>query len=97
MVREGSEKAIVNRLSAEFSKVAKPLEKAYDWYSFKVLPPLGKLVAGDDSSYRYLAESIRMHPGQQELKTLMKNSGFGHVDFHNLSAGVVALHVGIKC
>jgi demethylmenaquinone methyltransferase/2-methoxy-6-polyprenyl-1,4-benzoquinol methylase len=84
-------------LVLEFSKVAKPLEKIYDWYSFKVLPPLGKLVAGDDSSYRYLAESIRMHPGQQELKTLMKNSGFGHVDFHNLSAGVVALHVGIKC
>lgn len=84
-------------LVLEFSKVARPLEKIYDWYSFKVLPPLGKLVAGDDSSYRYLAESIRMHPGQQELKTLMKNSGFGHVDFHNLSAGVVALHVGIKC
>jgi len=84
-------------LVLEFSKVAKPLEKLYDWYSFNVLPPLGKLVAGDDSSYRYLAESIRMHPGQAELKTLMKNSGFGHVDFHNLSAGVVALHVGIKC
>jgi demethylmenaquinone methyltransferase/2-methoxy-6-polyprenyl-1,4-benzoquinol methylase len=84
-------------LVLEFSKVAKPLEKMYDWYSFNVLPPLGKLVAGDDSSYRYLAESIRMHPGQQELKSLMKNSGFGHVDFHNLSAGVVALHVGIKC
>jgi demethylmenaquinone methyltransferase/2-methoxy-6-polyprenyl-1,4-benzoquinol methylase len=84
-------------LVLEFSKVAKPLEKMYDWYSFNVLPPLGKLVAGDDSSYRYLAESIRMHPGQQELKTLIKNSGFGHVDFHNLSAGVVALHIGIKC
>ena len=81
----------------EFSKVAKPLEKAYDWYSFTVLPRLGKWVAGDDASYRYLAESIRMHPGQEELKALMKNSGFGHVDFHNLSAGVVALHVGIKC
>jgi demethylmenaquinone methyltransferase/2-methoxy-6-polyprenyl-1,4-benzoquinol methylase len=84
-------------LVLEFSKVAKPLEKIYDWYSFKVLPKMGKLVAGDDSSYRYLAESIRMHPGQEELKTLMKSSGFGHVDFHNLSAGVVALHVGIKC
>ena len=80
----------------EFSKVAKPLEKAYDWYSFKVLPRMGQLVAGDADSYRYLAESIRMHPGQQELKALMKNAGFGHVDFHNLSAGVVALHVGIK-
>jgi len=84
-------------LVLEFSKVAKPLEKAYDWYSFKILPKLGKLVAGDADSYRYLAESIRMHPGQEELKTLMKNAGFGHVDFHNLSAGVVALHVGIKC
>jgi demethylmenaquinone methyltransferase/2-methoxy-6-polyprenyl-1,4-benzoquinol methylase len=84
-------------LVLEFSKVAKPLQKIYDWYSFKVLPPMGKLVAGDDSSYRYLAESIRMHPDQETLKTLMKSSGFGHVDFHNLSAGVVALHVGIKC
>jgi demethylmenaquinone methyltransferase / 2-methoxy-6-polyprenyl-1,4-benzoquinol methylase len=54
-------------------------------------------VAGDDSSYRYLAESIRMHPGQQELKALMKTTGFGHVDFHNMTGGVVALHVGIKC
>jgi demethylmenaquinone methyltransferase / 2-methoxy-6-polyprenyl-1,4-benzoquinol methylase len=84
-------------LVLEFSKVAPPLAKAYDWYSFKVLPRLGSLVAGDDASYRYLAESIRMHPGQEELKTLMKNSGFGHVDYHNLSGGVVALHVGIKC
>ena len=84
-------------LVLEFSKVAKPLEKTYDWYSFKILPQLGKLVAGDADSYRYLAESIRMHPGQEELKTLMKNAGFGHVDFHNLSAGVVALHMGIKC
>lgn len=84
-------------LVLEFSKVAKPLEKAYDWYSFKVLPWLGKLVAGDDASYRYLAESIRVHPGQEELKALMKNGGFGHVDYHNLTGGVVALHVGIKC
>ena len=84
-------------LVLEFSKVAKPLEKIYDWYSFKVLPRLGQLVAGDDASYRYLAESIRMHPGQEELKALMKNSGFGHVDYHNLSGGVVALHVGIRC
>ena len=58
---------------------------------------LGRLVAGDADSYRYLAESIRMHPGQAELKALMKVNGFGHVDFHNLSGGVVALHVGIKC
>ncbi|MBX3621787.1 MAG: bifunctional demethylmenaquinone methyltransferase/2-methoxy-6-polyprenyl-1,4-benzoquinol methylase UbiE [Rhizobacter sp.] len=84
-------------LVLEFSKVAAPLQRPYDWYSFKVLPRLGKLVAGDAESYRYLAESIRMHPGQQELKAMMKTAGFGHVDVHNLSAGVVALHVGIKC
>jgi demethylmenaquinone methyltransferase/2-methoxy-6-polyprenyl-1,4-benzoquinol methylase len=84
-------------LVLEFSKVAPPLAKAYDWYSFKVLPRLGKMVAGDDSSYQYLAESIRMHPGQEELKTLMRKGGFGHVDYHNMSGGVVALHVGIKC
>ena len=84
-------------LVLEFSKVAPPLEKLYDWYSFKVLPRLGKLVAGDDASYRYLAESIRMHPGQKELKAMMHKGGFGHVDFHNLTAGIAALHVGIKC
>ena len=84
-------------LVLEFSKVAAPLEKLYDWYSFKVLPKLGQWVAGDDASYRYLAESIRMHPDQEALKTLMQDNGFGHVDYHNLSAGVVALHVGIKC
>ncbi len=84
-------------LVLEFSKVAKPLEKPYDLYSFKVLPFLGKLVAGDDSSYRYLAESIRMHPGQEALKTLMQDAGFGHVDYHNMTGGIVALHVGIKC
>ncbi|OYT92639.1 MAG: bifunctional demethylmenaquinone methyltransferase/2-methoxy-6-polyprenyl-1,4-benzoquinol methylase [Burkholderiales bacterium PBB3] len=84
-------------LVLEFSKVAPPLTKLYDWYSFKVLPQLGKVVAGDDASYQYLAESIRMHPGQAELKTMMHKGGFGHVDYHNLSGGVVALHVGIKC
>ncbi len=84
-------------LVLEFSKVAAPLAKAYDWYSFKVLPLLGRLVAGDEQSYRYLAESIRMHPDQEALKALMKDAGFGHVDVHNLAAGVVALHVGIKC
>ena len=84
-------------LVLEFSKVAPPLAKAYDWYSFKVLPRIGQWVAHDGDSYRYLAESIRMHPGQAELKSLMKTAGFGHVDVHNLSAGVVALHVGIKC
>ena len=84
-------------LVLEFSKVAKPLEKAYDWYSFKVLPLLGKWVANDDASYRYLAESIRMHPDQDALKTMMHKVGFGHVDYHNLSGGMVALHVAIKC
>jgi demethylmenaquinone methyltransferase/2-methoxy-6-polyprenyl-1,4-benzoquinol methylase len=84
-------------LVLEFSKVAKPLEKAYDWYSFKILPAMGTLVAGDDASYRYLAESIRMHPGQEELKRLMQESGFGHVDYHNMTGGIAALHVGIKC
>ena len=84
-------------LVLEFSKVAKPLEKAYDWYSFNILPRIGQWVAGDADSYRYLAESIRMHPGQAELKAMMKSAGFGHVDIHNLSAGLVALHVGIKC
>ena len=84
-------------LVLEFSKIAPPLAKAYDWYSFNVLPRIGQLVAGDADSYRYLAESIRMHPGQAELKAMMKSAGFAHVDVHNLSAGVVALHVGIKC
>ncbi len=84
-------------LVLEFSKVAAPLRKPYDWYSFKILPQLGQMIAGDAESYRYLAESIRMHPSQQELKALMKTAGFGHVDVHNLSAGVVALHAGIKC
>jgi len=84
-------------LVLEFSKVAEPLRKPYDWYSLNVLPLMGKLVANDGDSYRYLAESIRMHPGQQELKSMMKTAGFGHVDVHNLTAGVVALHVGIKC
>jgi demethylmenaquinone methyltransferase/2-methoxy-6-polyprenyl-1,4-benzoquinol methylase len=81
----------------EFSRVAEPLRKPYDWYSFQVLPRLGQWVAGDGDSYRYLAESIRVHPDQAELKAMMKAAGFGHVDVHNLSAGVVALHVGIRC
>ncbi|HET8747144.1 MAG TPA: bifunctional demethylmenaquinone methyltransferase/2-methoxy-6-polyprenyl-1,4-benzoquinol methylase UbiE [Ramlibacter sp.] len=84
-------------LVLEFSKVARPLEKAYDWYSFNVLPRLGRFIARDEASYRYLAESIRMHPGQEELKGMMKMAGFGHVDYHNMTAGVAALHVGIKC
>ena len=84
-------------LILEFSKVAAPLQKAYDWYSFNVLPKIGKFIAKDEDSYRYLAESIRMHPDQDTLKQMVKAAGFGHVDVHNLSAGVVALHVGIKC
>ena len=84
-------------LVLEFSQVAQPLRKAYDWYSFNILPRLGRLVAGDEASYRYLAESIRMHPPQKELKELMRNSGFGHVDYHNMTGGIAALHVGIKC
>jgi demethylmenaquinone methyltransferase/2-methoxy-6-polyprenyl-1,4-benzoquinol methylase len=83
-------------LVLEFSKVAPPLQKAYDWYSFHVLPRLGRWVAGDEASYRYLAESIRMHPDQQTLRGMVQEAGFGHVDVHNLTAGVVALHVGIK-
>ena len=84
-------------LVLEFSQVARPLRGLYDLYSFRVLPRLGRLVAGDADSYRYLAESIRMHPNQGELKALMKLNGFGHVDYHNMTGGVVALHVGIKC
>jgi demethylmenaquinone methyltransferase/2-methoxy-6-polyprenyl-1,4-benzoquinol methylase len=84
-------------LVLEFSRVAQPLGKLYDWYSFNVLPRMGQLVTGDAESYRYLAESIRMHPPQAELKALMKTAGFGHVDVHNLSAGMVALHAGLKC
>ena len=78
----------------EFSRVAAPLAPAYDWYSFAVLPRLGRLVAGDEASYRYLAESIRMHPDQEALKALMERAGFESVEYHNLTAGVVALHVG---
>ena len=81
----------------EFSRIAEPLRKPYDWYSFNVMPLIGRFVAKDPESYRYLAESIRMHPDQATLKGLMKDAGFAHVDVHNLAAGAVALHVGIKC
>jgi demethylmenaquinone methyltransferase/2-methoxy-6-polyprenyl-1,4-benzoquinol methylase len=84
-------------LVLEFSRPAAPLQKAYDLYSFRLMPLLGKLIAGDGDSYRYLAESIRMHPDQATLKAMLKDAGFGHVDVHNLAAGVVALHVGVKC
>jgi demethylmenaquinone methyltransferase / 2-methoxy-6-polyprenyl-1,4-benzoquinol methylase len=81
----------------EFSTVAKPLQRAYDWYSFSILPKLGSWIAGDAQSYQYLAESIRMHPDQETLKKMMQGAGFGHVDIHNLTGGIVALHMGIKC
>ena len=83
-------------LVLEFSRVAQPLQKVYDWYSFKVLPRLGQLIALDSESYRYLAESIRRHPDQAALKAMLLKVGFAHVDVHNLSAGIVALHVGIR-
>jgi demethylmenaquinone methyltransferase/2-methoxy-6-polyprenyl-1,4-benzoquinol methylase len=83
-------------LVLEFSKVWKPLEKAYDWYSFSVLPWLGRRVANDEASYRYLAESIRMHPDQEALRKLMEQAGLEDVEYFDLAAGVVALHRGVK-
>jgi demethylmenaquinone methyltransferase/2-methoxy-6-polyprenyl-1,4-benzoquinol methylase len=80
-------------LILEFSRVYAPLAPAYDWYSFNVLPWLGKRIAHDEASYRYLAESIRVHPDQQALKASMTEAGFDRVDFHNLTSGVVALHI----
>ena len=80
----------------EFSKVWKPLEKLYDLYSFKLLPLMGRLVAKDEASYRYLAESIRMHPAQEELAQMMRSAGFERAEFFNLTAGVVAIHRGTK-
>ena len=84
-------------LVLEFSRPAPMLRKPYDWYSFTLMPLLGKLIAKDAESYRYLAESIRMHPDQATLKSMMKGAGFGHVDVHNLAGGIVALHAAIKC
>jgi len=78
----------------EFSRVAPSLAPAYDWYSFNVLPRLGRLIAKDDASYRYLAESIRVHPDQETLAQMMRDAGFDTVDYHNLTAGVVAVHAG---
>ena len=80
----------------EFSKVAKPLEKVYDLYSFKLLPKMGQLIAGDADSYRYLAESIRMHPGQEALKRMIEEAGLERVEYFNLTGGVVAVHRGYK-
>ena len=83
-------------LVLEFSKITKPLAPLYDLYSFKALPLMGKLVAKDEASYRYLAESIRMHPSQEELKQMMQDAGLERVEYFNLAAGVVALHKGYK-
>ena len=83
-------------LVLEFSKVPAALQKPYDLYSFQVLPWLGQKIAGDAESYRYLAESIRMHPDQETLKTMMQDAGLENVQYYNLTAGVAALHTGIK-
>lgn len=84
-------------LILEFSKPTVPgLQPLYDLYSFKVLPLMGKLIARDADSYRYLAESIRMHPDQETLKGMMQDAGFERCDYHNLSGGIVALHKGYK-
>lgn len=80
----------------EFSKVWEPLRPLYDTYSFKMLPAMGKIIAKDAESYRYLAESIRVHPSQEALKELMEQVGFERVEYFNLTAGVVALHRGYK-
>ncbi|MBO9493236.1 bifunctional demethylmenaquinone methyltransferase/2-methoxy-6-polyprenyl-1,4-benzoquinol methylase UbiE [Thalassotalea sp. G20_0] len=84
-------------LVLEFSKTNNPLlTKAYDLYSFSLLPIMGKLVAGDSESYRYLAESIRMHPDQETLEGMMKKAGFVNTAYHNMTGGIVALHKGVK-
>lgn len=83
-------------LILEFSKPADAIKPAYDLYSFKVLPLLGKLVANDESSYRYLAESIRMHPDQDELLGMLVEAGFERCRYHNLAGGIVALHIGYR-
>jgi len=83
-------------LVLEFSQVWKPLAPAYDFYSFKVIPRLGQLITRDEGSYRYLAESIRVHPDQEGLKSLMEQAGLERVEYFNLALGVVALHRGFK-
>ncbi len=80
----------------EFSKPAEAIKPAYDLYSFKVLPTLGKLVADDPDSYQYLAESIRMHPNQETLKHMMEAAGFERCRYNNMAAGIVALHIGYR-
>jgi demethylmenaquinone methyltransferase/2-methoxy-6-polyprenyl-1,4-benzoquinol methylase len=83
-------------LVLEFSRVAKPLAPAYDWYSFNVLPWLGKKIAKDEASYRYLAESIRMHPDQETLADMLRTAGLERVQYFNLTAGIAALHEGVR-
>ena len=83
-------------LVLEFSEPSKAIKPAYDLYSFKVLPMLGKLIANDADSYQYLAESIRMHPDQETLKSMMETAGFERCRYHNLAAGIVALHIGYR-
>lgn len=83
-------------LVLEFSQIWKPLAPVYDFYSFQVIPRVGKLVTNDSDSYRYLSESIRVHPGQEELKTMMEEAGLEQVEYFNLALGVVALHRGYK-
>jgi demethylmenaquinone methyltransferase / 2-methoxy-6-polyprenyl-1,4-benzoquinol methylase len=83
-------------LVLEFSKIWKPLTRAYDLYSFKVLPWLGERVAHDAASYQYLAESIRVHPGQEELKQMLEAAGLSRVEYFNLAFGAVAVHRGVK-
>ena len=83
-------------LVLEFSRIDAPLRPAYDWYSFNVLPRMGKLIAGDGASYRYLAESIRMHPDQAALKSMMEAAGLENVEYFNLAGGLVAVHRGYK-
>jgi demethylmenaquinone methyltransferase/2-methoxy-6-polyprenyl-1,4-benzoquinol methylase len=83
-------------LVLEFSRIWEPLKPLYDAYSFRVLPWLGERIAGDAGAYRYLAESIRMHPDQEELKTLMEQAGYERVEYFNLAAGAVALHRGYR-
>jgi demethylmenaquinone methyltransferase/2-methoxy-6-polyprenyl-1,4-benzoquinol methylase len=83
-------------LVLEFSRPVAALKPAYDFYSFSILPKLGRLVARDEASYRYLAESIRMHPDQQTLRSMMQQAGFENCDYHNLTGGIVAIHRGYK-
>ena len=83
-------------LILEFSKPLEAIQPAYDVYSFRVLPVLGKLVANDDASYRYLAESIRMHPDQESLLEMLRQAGFANCRYRNLAGGIVALHCGYR-